>query len=91
MLKAPHNLIIVSLEYADRIGSIIVPDSAKQYKGNFVGIVKAIGPEYPYDLQVGDKVYYRRHEGFTIRTDEGKFIALRERWVDIKEGKDGGK
>lgn len=84
-LKAVRNCVIVKLLYDEKIGSIVVPETAKQYSGSFTGKVVAIGPEYRYDLKVGDKVYFRRHEGHRIRYRGENYLSLRSRWVFAKE------
>lgn len=90
MIQAVGSYIIVSLEYADKQGSIFVPDKAKQYSGSFWGTVVSVGDEcyLKRELKAGDKVYFQRHEGFKVFKDEKMYYAIRARWVYGKEGKE---
>jgi len=86
MIKAVRDTIIVSVEYAEKIGSVIVPDQAKQYHGSFTGKVIAIGQEYPYqdELKVGDTIWFRRHEGHKVIVGDKTYLSLRNKWVVAK-------
>ena len=85
-LRAVRDCIIVRIFYDEKSkGGIVIPDTAKQYHGSFVGVVVAIGPDYPYDLKVEDKVYYRRHEGYKIRYKESDYMSLQSKWVVGKQ------
>ena len=88
-LKAVRDTVIVKIEYSETMRGIIVPEKAKQYSGNMCGIVVAIGPDYKADLKVGEKVFYRRHEGHRIIVGQDEYISLREKWVVAKEVKNG--
>lgn len=86
MLKAVRDTIIVSIEYSDQSkGGIVIPETAKQYSGSFVGIVHSVGPDYKYDVKPGDKVYIRRHEGFKILHKGTTYFSMRSRWVVGKQ------
>ena len=89
MLNAVRDMVIVELEYAEKVGSIIIPDVAKQYHGPVWGRVVSVGPDYKHGLKPGDKVYYRRHEGYVIRIGEKIYMALKEKWVAATEKKEG--
>lgn len=88
MIKAVRDTIIVELEYADKISGIVVPDSAKQYHGDFKGKVVAVGPDYPYnDIKPGDYVFFNRHEGHRIYIKDKMYLSLRNKWVQAKKVK----
>ncbi len=85
MIKAPGSFVIVEVVYKDRESSLIIPDHAKKREGSFHGKVISIGPDYPdKSLKVGNKVAFRRHEGFPIRYKDKEYLSLRERWVNAK-------
>lgn len=84
-LKAVRDTILVKIIYADKMRGIVVPERVKQYSGNMWGEVVSVGPDYKYDVKRGDKVYYRRHEGFKIIVGQEEFISLRNKWVVAKE------
>ena len=81
MLKAVRDMVIVKVNYTDKISNIIVPDSAKQYGGDFTGKVIAIGPDYKHDIKVGDEVFFNRHEGYRIRANGEDYLALNSKWI----------
>ena len=82
MIKAVRDWVVVKLRYKEQTGSIVIPDSAQQYSGDFYGEVVSIGPDYKYDLKTGDKIAFVRHEGFKIFDKDGEeYLSLRERWV----------
>jgi len=82
MLFAQLDNIIVKVLYAEKVKEIIIPDCAKEYSGEFKGLVTAIGPDYKDDLKVGDCVIFSRHEGlgFTDSKEE-KYLVLKPKWV----------
>ncbi len=81
-LRAVRDTVIVRVIYAERSkGGIVIPETAKQYSGSFVGDVVSVGPGYKYDVKPGDRVVYRRHEGFKIRANGKDYLSLRSKWV----------
>lgn len=85
-LRAVRNTIIVRVRYAEKSeGGIVIPDKAKQYNGSFVGDVHSVGPEYKYDVKVGDCVHFVRHEGHRIRWQGKAYLSLRAKWVVSRE------
>ena len=80
MFLAVRDTVIVELEYEEKSKGIIIPDSAKQYYADFHGKVISIGPDYKFDLKIGDKLILERHEGFKIIKGTKTYMALRERW-----------
>ena len=91
MLQAVSDTIIIKLDYADKMRSLIVPDSAKQYSGEFVGIVESVGPACSFrnDLKKGDFVALERHEGWIVMQGMEKYFAISERWILGKIKKEG--
>ena len=81
-LKAPWDMVIVTLILKEVSSYIIIPqDAAKREKG-FHGRVEAIGPLYPNkELKVGDNIIFPRHEGIPVLFNEHEYLSLRERWV----------
>lgn len=85
--EALRDEVIVRIIYAENIQSIIIPDSAKQYSGDFCGEVVAIGPDHLHGLTPGDRIYFRRHEGWPITYRGEKLVVLRDKWVEAVEVK----
>jgi len=59
----------------------------RQYHGFVYGVVESVGPRYKNtfqgrQLQKGDKVLWRRHEGQRIYVEGQEFILLKEKWVE---------
>jgi len=90
LLKAVSDTIIIKLDYADKMHGLIVPDSAKQYHGEFVGIVESVGPACSFrnDLKKGERVKIVRHEGHKIICSQEEYFCVSERWVVGKEIKE---
>ena len=85
-LKAVRDMVIVKIVYAERMGSFYVPDKVKQYSGNFIGEVRAIGPDYPdKSLEVGDRLHSIRHEGIPVDYNGERLWALKESYCLGKE------
>lgn len=87
MLQALRNEIIVRPIYEEKTRSgIIVPQWARQYKlyhGSIVGEVISVGPDSKFkdEIKVGDKIYWRRHEGKKVWYERKLYFAVKERWV----------
>ena len=89
MVDAVRDMVIVKILYEEKAhkgSSIYLPEQMKKYHAGFCGEVISVGPDYPYNIQPGDKVLFRRHEGKPIIMGdwEGEFFALKERWVEAK-------
>jgi co-chaperonin GroES (HSP10) len=80
MIKLINNRIaIVPLENPEMIGSIIIPDIAKERLNQ--GFVKYVGPEAK-DCIVGDYVLFSGYTGSMIHVDgEGKLIVMPEDFI----------
>jgi co-chaperonin GroES (HSP10) len=84
-LHAMRDMILVKTEYAKKEQMIIIPDQAKQYKGEFAGRVVAVGPDYQHRVSVGDKIKFTRHEGVKVEYENEEYLALKNKWVEAIE------
>jgi len=83
MIRAMRDQVIVKVHYKEKIGSIFLPtDTAKKYDGDYYGEVVAIGKDYKYEVKVGDKVMFPRHEGKKITVNDEDYYVLKSRWVE---------
>jgi len=71
-------------EQEQRIGGIIVPDSAKEkpQHGRVVAVgrgrVNDKGEVFPLDVKVGDTVLFGKYGGTEVKIDGKEFLILRE-------------
>jgi len=84
-LRAVRDTIIVRVIYDERSRGIVIPDKAKQYGAAFTGDVISVGVEYKYDVKPGDRIYFRRYEGFKILHKGIAYLCLRAKWVVGKQ------
>lgn len=87
MLSAFRDEIIVRPVFEEQKGLIEIPESAqeyKQYHGSVFGEVVAIGKDYKYELKIGDRIIFTRHEGRRITADGEKYLVLKSKWVHAK-------
>ena len=85
-MKPLHDRIIVRRieEGEQRIGGIIIPDSAKEkpQQGKVIAVgagkVKEDGKRIPLDVSVGDKVLYSKYGGTEIKVEGEDLLVLRE-------------
>jgi chaperonin GroES len=74
-------------EQEQRIGGIIIPDSAKEkpQQGRVVaagrGRVNDKGEVFPLDVKVGDTVLIGKYSGTEIKLDGKEYVILREEEV----------
>ena len=85
-IKALGSMVICKLRYDEKIGSLFIPDGAKQNSGSFMGEVVAIGEKFiDKDLHIGDEICYLRGEGYVFRKFYGntreRLLAIKECWV----------
>lgn len=80
---AVRNTLLIELKYAEKIGSIYLHQDSKQYEGEYYGNIISVGEEVSYknELNPGDKIFFRRHEGFNVYYKYEDFLSLREKWV----------
>ncbi len=74
-------------EVEQRIGGIIIPDSAKEkpQQGKVVAVgrgrVNDKGDVFPLDVKVGDTVLFGKYTGTEIKVDNVEYLILREEEV----------
>ena len=81
-----HDRIIVQRleESADRIGAIIIPDSAKekpqQGKVLAAGLGKSVegGKRRPLDVKAGDTILFGKYSGQEIKLDGVEYLIMKE-------------
>ncbi len=78
-------LIIERIEETEqRVGGIIIPDTAKEkpQQGKVIAVgkgkVKEDGTVSPLDVQAGDKVLFGKYSGQEIKLDGDEFLIMRE-------------
>ncbi len=78
-------VLVKPLEQAeDKIGSIYVPDTAKEkpQQGEIVAIgtgrVTNDGKVVPISVKVGDKVFYGKYSGTEIKLDNQTYLIMSE-------------
>ena len=83
-LIALGRTVIVKFIRPDRKGTLIIPDTAKEYRiyhGDFHAEVISVGPEYEFkdELKEGDKVWTLRHEGKGFKYGGIEYHVMKER------------
>jgi chaperonin GroES len=81
-----HDRIIVQRleEGEQRIGGIIIPDSAKEkpQQGKVIaagtGKVKDDGKKVPLDVKAGDLILFGKYSGQEIKLDGDEYLIMRE-------------
>jgi len=70
-------------EAEEKVGSIYIPDTAKEKPQE--GIIDAVGPGVhkdgkliPLEVKVGDKVLYGKYSGTEIKKDGQEYLIVRE-------------
>ncbi len=81
-------MLVTRLEEAEqRVGGIIIPDSAKEkpQQGKVVAVgrgrVNDKGDVFPLDVKVGDTVLFGKYTGTDIKIDNVEYLILREEEV----------
>ena len=85
-MKPLHDRIIVRRieEGEQKIGGIIIPDSAKEkpQQGKVIsagaGKVKDDGKRIPLDVKAGDLILFGKYSGQEIKLDGEEFLIMRE-------------
>ncbi len=87
MFKVSSDLILIETIYDGTVSSglLDVHDRDKEYIGDFYGIVVALGPDYKDNLKKGDKIRFRRHEGWKVEHEGKKYLVIKKRWADVVE------
>ena len=84
-----HDRIIVQRveEEEQRVGGIIIPDTAKEkpQQGKVIaagkGRIEKDGKVTPLDVKAGDTVLFGKYAGQEIKIDGGEFLIIREEEV----------
>ena len=96
-MKPLHDRIIVRRieEGEQKVGGIIIPDSAKEkpQQGKVIAVgagkIKDDGKRVPLDVKAGDTILFGKYSGQQIKLDGEDFLIMREDEVlaVIEEGK----
>ena len=98
-IRPLHDRILVKREEEgeEKIGGIIIPDSAKEkpQQGKVIaagtGKVKDDGKKIPLDVKAGDLILFGKYSGQEIKLDGDEFLIMREDEVlGIVEGSSNG-
>jgi chaperonin GroES len=81
-----HDRILVQrLEEAEqKVGGIIIPDTAKEkpQQGKIIAVgngkVKDDGTRIPLDVKAGDRILFGKYSGQEIKLDGDEYLILRE-------------
>jgi chaperonin GroES len=84
-----HDRIIVERieESEQRIGGIIIPDTAKEkpQQGKVIAVgkgrIEKEGKVTPLDVKAGDKVLFGKYAGQEIKIDGNEYLIIREEEV----------
>lgn len=85
MIRPLHNRVIVQRfeTQVDKIGSIIIPDAAKERPNQ--GDVLAVGPgrsidgvRIPLEVKVGDKILFGKYAGTEVKVDGRELLIVKE-------------
>jgi len=99
-LRPLHDRILVERleEEEQKVGGIIIPDSAKEkpQQGKVIaagtGKVKDDGKKIPLDVKAGDLILFGKYSGQEIKLDGDEFLIMREDEVlGVIEGSSNGK
>ena len=85
-LRPLHDRILVQRieEEEQKVGGIIIPDSAKEkpQQGKVIaagnGKVKDDGKRVPLDVKAGDTILFGKYSGSEIKLDEEEYLIIRE-------------
>lgn len=88
-LIAPEGMVIVKVHYAGKINNstLILPSTfgVQQNFEDFYGEIVSIGAKFIEKLRVGDKVLFRRGEGYKVFDEQGnEFLSLKSKWMEAK-------
>ena len=81
---ADRVLVKALTEVEDKVGSIIIPDSAKEkpQEGEIVAIgtgrLTDDGNRVSLDLSVGDRILYGKYSGTEVRLEGDDYLIMRE-------------
>ena len=71
-----ERVLVAPVEVEERVGSIIIPDTAKEKPS--IGIIKAVGTDEDLQkvLKVGDKVIFGKYAGDEIKVEGIKHLIM---------------
>ena len=83
MIQAVADDVIVEPIYQQKIGLIIIPDTASNQNRMRHGIVVSIGPESSLRrrMKVGDKILWQDGEGRDIEAEGKKLMVVHAKWI----------
>jgi co-chaperonin GroES (HSP10) len=62
-LQPQFDKLIIARERPDKVGSVLLPDTAKAYMSKNLGRIVAVGPNADENLKVGQAVIFGRSAG----------------------------
>ena len=77
-------LVKPSDEQEEKIGGIIIPDTAKEkpQKGTVIAVgsgrITDDGKRQPMDVKVGDTILFDKYSGSKIKIDDEEYLIIRE-------------
>src|SRR4029077_3100409 len=85
-IRPLHDRVLIRRleEKESKIGSIIIPDSAKEkpqqgeVKGVGSGKLSETGERFPPEVKVGDRILFGKYSGSEIKMDGEEHLILRE-------------
>ena len=80
-VNATFDNILVKCIYKQVSSTIFLPETIKKKEYGFHGRVVAVGPDYKYDVKVGDKIIFPRHEGFPFVVEDEEYLCLKAKWI----------
>lgn len=80
MIKATFDNILVYPVYESDSSLVILKDTLKQ-KGATYGLVIDVGPEYKYNVKIGDRILFVPNEGVKVNVGDEEYLSLKPDWV----------
>ena len=85
-IRPLHDRVIVQRieEGEQKVGGIIIPDSAKEkpQQGKVIAVgqgkVKDDGTRHPLDVKAGDTILFGKYSGQEIKLDGDEYLIMRE-------------
>ncbi len=85
-IRPLHDRVLVRRleEEEQRVGGIIIPDTAKEkpQQGEVIGVgngkLLETGERVPLDVKVGDRILFGKYAGADVKIDGEEYLILRE-------------
>lgn len=85
-IRPLHDRVLVKRldEQESKVGSIIVPDTAKEkpQQGEVMGVgngkVLDTGDRAPLDVKVGDRILFGKYSGSEVKIEGSEYLIVRE-------------